>query len=684
MSKKLRKRDKYYIADLETTTDTGRVWNISLVEVDNDYETLADVEGVCANLNYKEKNSKRRNSKINVFTNINDFMDYVSKLSFSATIFFHNLKFDGLALINWLERNDYTFKTNSENLEVGEYFSLISSRGDFFTLEVCVSKINKGTNKDGTPKYSYKKIKFRDSLKLLPFKVSQLSENFCPGLKKMDTEEFGLKKENDVIDYIPTFKEMLYCVVDSVIVSKALNYLLNFKTDDDTYIDFDKITLSSVAYDNFKYFFCVDHLGEHALNYKLRNDHFRKAFPALTDECKFVFDENINEDGTITYSEVTVDDYIKRAYHGGIVYLNPKLANKEIKTVSYDVNSLYPSVMKCEHGEKMPYGVPHEFEGDYKDNKFLHRTHKLYIQTFKANLVLKEGKIPFLKNPNSFVASENLINTFEDEEKFDTRVTLTLSNVDIENMYLMYDVYDYEPLHGVAFKCSDKIFKNYINYWYTNRLIAKNNGNKSLELISKMMLNSISGKFAQGTLRINKQVTGQNDEDGVIKFKNHESDTIEPIYSAISVFITSYGRQKLLNAISDNVDKFVYCDTDSITLKIDNIEDLDKINILEDNNKLGFWKFEGLSLQSRYVKAKTYINKKVTQNAKILTDKDKIKELVSLDCYDLIPVVKCSGLPTDISLEIPFDKFVKGAKFEKKIAKQSQYGRVLMPIEFQL
>ena len=73
---------------------------------------------------------------------------------------------------------------------------------------------------------------------------------------------------------------------------------------------------------------------------------------------------------------------------------NPEFAGKIVGPgLSFDVNSLYPSVMASVHGEVLPYGEPEAYEGSYVEDPEM----PLYIQFLEADFTVKEGHIPCMQ-----------------------------------------------------------------------------------------------------------------------------------------------------------------------------------------------------------------------------------------------------------------------------------------------
>lgn len=254
-------KKRYYSCDFETTTDPMdcRVWLWAARDLDSEFH-------------YHGKD-------------IASFVKWMESLD-KAQLSFHNLKFDGQFIIDYLEKQGYTWiDPKYKKLKPNEYTTLISDMGAWYTLTIG---------------FKGHQIKIVDSLKLLPFKVAQIAKDFhLPMLKgSIDYDAYRAPGHE------PTKEELDYIFNDVDIVALALKqlYAANMK----------KLTIGSCA----------------LTFYKGMNKHFDKHFPA--PEYDADIRQGYRGGWTFTnprYQGIDIDE--------GIVL---------------DVNSLYPSVMadpKC-------------------------------------------------------------------------------------------------------------------------------------------------------------------------------------------------------------------------------------------------------------------------------------------------------------------------------------------------
>lgn len=398
------------------------------------------------------------------------------------------------------------------------------------------------------------KVTIYDSLKILNFSVEKIAKDFNLPIRKLEID-YKAKRE---VNHILTDDEISYIKNDVEIMARALDIL--FKMG---------LTKMTIASDAISF-------------YKGLNKNFKLYYPIL---------------------DYTVDENIRRSYKGGFTYLNPLY--KEVETgrgIVLDVNSLYPSVMK---NEKLPIGEPLYFEGKYKDDKL----YNLYVQVISCSFKVKPNMIPTIqiKGNLSFIPNEYL-----ESSKGDI-VTLTLTNIDLDLFFKHYDVYDLSYHGGYKFKSVKGLFNNYIDYWSDEKIKAKKDGNGARYLTSKLMLNSLYGKFgANPNVRTKRPYL---DDDKVLRFKFNERELGNTIYIPVASFITSYARRKTIEtsqAIRDytlnkyNKDYYIYSDTDSIHMLELSEEELKQFIDIDDY-KLGAWKLESRFVKGKFIRQKCYI-----------------------------------------------------------------------------
>lgn len=331
-----------YAADLETSGDENEVW--------------AWYWGIC-NLYEPEKVYKG--------TDIASFIHWIN--TSDKIIYFHNLKFDGGYILDYLFRTGYKHVSkNSKYLEPGEMTTLISDMGQWYTITVRL-----WPNETGYDSL----IEFIDSAKLITLPIEKIPS------------AFGLDETKGEIDYLkirlpgyePTPEEEDYLNHDVIILAKALNIMRDRGLH--------KLTTGACALHDYR-----TRLGAKAFN---------KLFPKLADGTDFD---------------------IRKSYKGGWTYLNPVYRDRYVEEGKvYDVNSMYPWAMKyC----LLPYGPPVYFKGKYKEDP----NYPLYVQSLSCEFHLKPGHFPSIQIKHNLMYSENeyLIDSVEP-----TLLTLTSVDLEL-------------------------------------------------------------------------------------------------------------------------------------------------------------------------------------------------------------------------------------------------------------
>lgn len=510
--------------------------------------------------------------------NIDGFMTFCEKILGNDTIYFHNLKYDGSYILDWLFKNGFTHVTNLKDRKNKTFSTLISDKGQFFIIEVYFKKTSRKINK----------ITFYDSLKILPFKVEKIAEDFNLTIRKGELDYKKYRSENHQI----TDDELSYLRNDVEIMSQALRIMFNQGME--------HMTSASNALHNYK---------------EIMGKKFDKYFPVL---------------------DLSLDEFIRESYKGGFTYVSPRFQNIEIgKGMVFDVNSLYPSVM---YEKLLPYGYPKRFIGKYEKDK----NYPLYIQKFSCMFEIKSNHLPTIQIKNSissFIPTEYLTSSKGKE------VTLTMTNIDLELFFSHYNVYNPVFIEGYKFRGVHGLFTDYIDKWSAEKIKAKEEGNSSMYLLSKLMLNSLYGKFALNP-RVKSKIPFYNPHKKKVQFKEGKEEIRDGIYLPVGTFITAYARRKTISSAQTVYDRFMYADTDSIHLEGMEMP----TNIEIHPTKLGAWDYEGKFDKAFYVRQKTYI-----------------EHLSKPNKEDYKWKITCAGMPEECYDKVTFENFRQGSIFEGKL-----------------
>ena len=130
--------------------------------------------------------------------------------------------------------------------------------------------------------------------------------------------------------------------------------------------------------------------------------------------------------------------------------------------------------------------------------------------------------------------------------------------------------------------------------------------------------------------------------DGVVRYRDLEPQTREPVYSPVGIFTTSYGRAYTIRFAQACGSRFVYSDTDSV--KIIGLAPPPNAHI--DDYALGAWAKDAEYLRFKTLGAKTYIG------WERLADK---------------LTIHCSGMPQECYKYVTFENFAVGASYYGKL-----------------
>lgn len=479
------------------------------------------------------------------------FICEISKSKYNNTLFsFHNLAYDGCYILDYLLRNGYKY-CDKKNLKPLEFSAIITPQGTHYAYEICFE--------------NNIIVTINDSYKHNSMGVSKLAKTYKLPILKEEIDYNVVRDEK----HKPTEQEIKYIKHDTEIVMRVLK--------EDIKHGFNKFTESGNSRKFLKKYLSKD---------------YNVYMPVLDD-----FE----------------DDFVRRAYRGGYVYLNSKYFNKELnKMMSLDINSMYPSMMLH---RKMPIGQGYHYTGFKEDYKELNK-YECYVQHFKACFRLKENRPPTIARKS--------FNGFNNKELYLTssgfkHCELWLTNVDLKLFFECYKVWDLEYIDFICYDsiCGveiteenartmshDEIIKEdgkgsiFYDYIYPNRYEKEHEEGGRRERAKKLQniaygaqATSKSGKLAEPILFNNH-----------LAYKKYESEKRKGGYIPIATFITAYSRELLILNIIKNWDRFVYCDTDSLYLLGQENPDIPIHETL-----YGYFKIEHYIEKAKFLGCKRYI-----------------------------------------------------------------------------
>lgn len=545
---------------------------------------------------------------VNIFHSISDQFDYFKSLKQNIIVYYHNLKFDGAFWLSYL-MVDLGFKQACEQLDAENPFKIrwlqekemknntfkysVSDRGQWYTIII---------------KVGGHFIEIRDSLKLLPFSVKRIGESFGTKHKKLDMEYTGFRYAGcDITD-----DEKKYIANDVLVVKEALEIMFNEGHTD--------LTIGSCCLKEYKR--------------TVGKDDYNMFFPNLYE---------ISLDKSV-YGFENIGEYIRKSYRGGWCYLAKGKEGKIYKNGStFDVNSLYPSMMSSESGNYYPVGTPHMWKGNIIPDEAI-KPHRYYFVRIKTRFYIKKDMLPFIqiKSSHLYKGTECLETTdvYNEETGLyspfyidfngnvkDTRVEMVLTMTDYQLLKEHYELVDFEILDGCWFYSEIGLFDEYMEKYKTMKM----NNKGALRELAKLFLNNLYGKMASSTDSSFK--VAYIKEDYSIGFMACIENSKKPGYIPVGSAITSYARNFTIRAAQKNYygknkSGFIYADTDSIHCDLP----WDKVKgvTIHDKN-FCCWKPESCWDVGIFTRQKTYIEHIVKEN---LQDIEK-------PYFN----IKCAGMP---------------------------------------
>lgn len=571
----MNKQTVKYVADFETTVsyDTStqtqtEVWSVAMCEVGN-----INPDGVT------------------VWNNINDWFKKLFHVKHNCKIYFHNLSFDGSFILNFLlrepqfkqayyydEKEDTYYPIDDKEMENNTYKYTISSMGQWYDITI---------------KQGGKFIRFYDSLKLLPFNLRAIGKAFNTKFQKLEMEYRGERRAGGYI----TDEEMNYIKNDVLVLSEALDIM--FKQGHTSQ------TIGSCCLKDFRN--------------QISESFFKEMFPNLGEI-------EIPQELISDKFHTTADGFIRQAYKGGWCYL---VKGKEDKMytngITADVNSLYPSVMHSESGNRYPIGKPAFWVGNEIPESVIKNEYYYFIRV-RTEFKIRKGFLPCIQikgnafyKPNEWLETSDVLNSngqytniFYDEngEPQRTTVDLTLTMTDWKLINDHYHLFNTQIIGGCYFATELGLFDKYINFWRN----VKENSTGAMRTLAKLFLNNLYGKLASNDDSSFK-VVHLNDE-GALSFQICEAHEKKLISVACGAAVTSYARNftirhAQMNYYGKSKRGFIYADTDSIHCDL-TADELRGIDVHP--TKFLHWKLESSWDKAYFHRQKTYIEHVVAEN----------------------------------------------------------------------
>jgi len=338
-----------------------------------------------------------------------------------------------------------------------------------------------------------------------------------------------------------------------------------------------------------------------------------------------------------------------------------------------DVNSMYPYVMR----------------------DFLYPAKLLTLRFDVAPEVLRE----FLKN--YLVCAEVLVETdipclpVRENNRLIFPVGRFVTSLSTPEINLAFQFGRIEKVFKVAFYEPQPLFKDFVEFFYTKRLEAKQEGNKINNMLFKLILNSLYGKFGQKSGAW--EIVGETEKEGAgyeegfdletgkritykwfsgVMFEKKEEKESLNSFPAIASHVTANARRLLFNYILQaGFENVYYCDTDSLFV---NETGLNRLKTCLSDVHLGFLKLEEIKKNLCLYGAKDYVWESGEKHKGVPKDATKIEEGI----WEYWEWSKLGRLTKENSIDQYFNK-----KIVKRLKRQYVKGWILatgkvVPLEF--
>jgi hypothetical protein len=470
-----------------------------------------------------------------LFDKADEMVSFMMNLKYKGyTWFAHNARFDLAGLFGNI--------ISTCNFKNGDIVIFAGSK--LITLKKCVSTKKNGINKKtGKQKITKEYITFADSFNLLPVSIRELGKNM--NYPKGEVDYTTITWNTECIEY---------CKRDCEILDKSLNMF--FKTMINEYNVKPRLTTASSAMAVFKH--CFYKMGE------------------------IVFNKSL-------------DETCRNAYYGGRTEVHSERLENGY---CFDVNSLYPSVMKGGNVYPSPEYMIKEPNPTNKKLLDLLKTHEgaAFIKVYCPDM-----QVPLLpyRNKDKLIFPVGIFSgwyCFPEIRKA------------IELGYEIIEVFDI--IHTIPI---DSPFDFFITEMYNKRLECKKN-NDALEYFYKILMNSLYGKFAQRNEI--REIGYEADEgkcfDPELEFKQFSNDSDYGYWCKKdqtaneqradhdiviwAAYVTCHARLKLYSYMEKTDFNFAYCDTDSLYTPIE----------LPTSKALGEMKLEYIVKDCIFIRPKHY------------------------------------------------------------------------------
>lgn len=360
-----------------------------------------------------------------------------------------------------------------------------------------------------------------------------------------------------------------------------------------------------------------------------------------------------------------------KSYHGGFTYANPKFKGKrEYLGNGYehglgmmlDIKSSYPN--QCVNFDQ-PYGNP-TFKTD--ETTTMLEIELTYIKVHK-------DKIPCFTLPNNKIGEKK-----DNISELNEKISITIWEKEWNYLKTIYD-FNFEIVNQYHFNV-DRTLSKWFEVMFNKRQEYKAAGNRAMEEIIKLYINSLTGKFGQNPISagkiwktyVDKELSEKEkltmcnniNHTRTLELKTRKNDFAHECvvqstdkkfsYVPLIAHITSGARIQLFEYINykNNNLHFRYCDTDSALFCCQDLIELPPRHTY--GEKLGNWSTEMKDIYRLHV---------IREKAYWIENKEKKK-------------IRVSGLDTESQELIKWHEFKVGYKATRLKNKRMDNGNIAL------
>ena len=434
---------------------------------------------------------------------------YQEVMKLSGIVCFHNLKFDGQFILDYLIRNDIQFDREHTTIDAVSHIPYrIALKEDLY---------------------------IQDTMRVHTVSLEKMAKSYGIAGKSEKADftiyhEFGKATE----------KEIQYVLQDSNIVAQVLKA--------DCIANNGYIPVTGASYAKKKYVEWLKQSGMVDIGNRraTADDYLSQIFPCIDSDWMKLS---------------------RMSYMGGLSIVNRSVYSRvNGLTYVYDVNSAYPYQMAS---KPIPVGEGTWTDSYNKDTFGIYYVWCEFDHMDNSCPIIHKSRAFNRHLPDGCHWMDNMLNIYGESDYIESYSGyLVLTSIEIEYLRKYADLM-FSVEYGYTFETRTDVFRDYIRNVYSQRRAVKES-DPVLAGFLKLCMNSLYGKFGSD---VKYGCILEIDEENHYHEKVDMKDVDTPwCYVPVATAITGYQRVYIATMISENWDGFLYTDTDSIHLDKPHVE----------------------------------------------------------------------------------------------------------------